>query len=157
MRSRMLMLSVLVASLGAFNSLASTADDRGAQDIPWPTKSWLTSSPEQQGMDSASLARLIEAVGTYKQDSITIIRHGRIVADAYYAPYVPDVSHDLRSVTKSVTGTLTSILLKKGNLDSVDHPVVDLFSDRQVEESDVRKKAITVQNLLDMNSGIEWV
>jgi hypothetical protein len=39
-------------------------------------------------MDSASLAQLIEAMGTYKQDSLTIIRHGTIVADAYYAPYV---------------------------------------------------------------------
>lgn len=157
MRSRMLLIAVLVAGLGAFNSFARAADDQGAQDVLWPTKSWQTSTPEQQGMDSARLARLIELVGTYKQDSLTIVRHGRIVADAYYAPYVPDVSHDLRSVTKSVVGTLTAILLKKGNLDSVDHPVVDLLSDKQIPEIDTRKKAITVQNLLDMNSGIEWV
>ncbi len=39
-------------------------------------------------MDSASLARLTENVGGYKQDSPTVVRHGRIVADAYYAPYV---------------------------------------------------------------------
>jgi CubicO group peptidase (beta-lactamase class C family) len=153
----MLVLAVLVAGSGALNSFARAADDQGTHDIPWPTRSWQTSSPEQQGMDSASLARLVEVVGAYKQDSLTIIRHGRIVADAYYAPYVPDVSHDLRSVTKSVVSTLTAILLKKGNLDSVDHPVVDLFSDKQIQETDTRKKAITVQNLLDMNSGIEWV
>src|ERR1700757_774234 len=153
MRIRMLMLAVLVASLCAFSSFAAAADGQNTQEVLWPTKSWQTSSPEQQGMDSARLARLIELVGTYKQDSLTIIRHGRIVADAYYAPYVPDVSHDLRSVTKSVVSTLTAILLKKGDLDSVDRPVVDLFSDRQIQEIDARKKAITVQNLLDMNSG----
>jgi len=156
MRIRMLMLAVMASSLGALGSFAN-ADDPNLQEVLWPTKSWQTSTPEQQGMDSARLARLIEAVGTYKQDSLTIIRHGRIVADAYYAPYVPDVSHDLRSVTKSVVGTLTAILLKKGNLDSVDHPVVDLLSDKQIQETDARKKSITVQNLLDMNSGIEWV
>ena len=40
-------------------------------------------------MDSASLARLIETVGTYRQDSLMIIRHGKIVAEAYYAPIAP--------------------------------------------------------------------
>ncbi len=108
-------------------------------------------------MDSASLARLIENVGAYKQDSLMIIRHGKIVAEAYYAPYVAGISHDLRSVTKSVVGTLTAIQLKNGSLDSVDHPVMDLLSDRQIQNVDDRKKAMTVQSLLDMTSGIEWV
>ena len=158
MRIRMLMFAMMmVASPGALSSLARAADDQANPEVLWPTKSWQTSSPEEQGMDSASLARLIEAVGTYKQDSLTIVRHGRIVADAYYAPYVPGVSHDLRSVTKSVVSTLTAILLKKGNIDSVDHPVIDLFSDRQIQNIDARKKAMTVQSLLDMTSGIEWV
>ena len=156
MRAKLLVLAVLAACVGECISFAVLADDQNIQDVPWPTKSWQTSNPEQQGMDSASLARLIEIVGAYKQDSLTVIRHGRIVADAYYAPYVPDVSHDLRSVTKSVVSTLTAILLKNGSLDSVDHPVVDLFSDRQIQDIDARKQAMTVQNLLDMNSGIEW-
>ena len=78
-------------------------------------------------------AQLIETVGSYKQDSLTIIRHGKIVADAYYAPYIADVSHDLRSVTKSVVGALTAILLQKGSLDSVDHPVMDLFSGKEIQ------------------------
>jgi CubicO group peptidase (beta-lactamase class C family) len=115
MRTKLAVLVVLVTSLGALSSFATAADDQNTQEVPWPTKSWQTSSPEEQGMDSASLTRLIEAVGTYKQDSLTIIRHGRIVADAYYAPYVPGVSHDLRSVTKSIVSTLTAILLKNGN------------------------------------------
>lgn len=157
MRTRMLMAAVLVASLRAFGSFAVAAENQNTQEVVWPMKSWQTSSPEAQGMDSASLARLIETVGTYKQDSLTVIRHGRIVADAYYAPYVPGVSHDLRSVTKSVVSTLTAILLEKGDLDSVEHSVVDLSSDRQVQNVDARKKAMTVQNLLDMTSGIEWV
>jgi CubicO group peptidase (beta-lactamase class C family) len=136
---------------------ALATDDQGSQEVLWPTKSWPVSTPEEQGMDSASLARLIETVGIYKQDSLTIIRHGKIVADAYYAPYIAGVSHDLRSVTKSVVGTLTAILLQKGSLDSVDHPVMDLFSDKEIRWADDRKRAMTVQNLLDMTSGIEWV
>src|SRR3979490_1646677 len=127
------------------------------QEEVWPTKSWKVSTPEEQGMDSASLARLVETVGTYRQDSLMIIRHGKIVAAAYYAPYIAGISHDLRSVTKSVVGTLTAIQLKNGSLDSVDQPVMDLFPDKQIQNVDDRKKASTVQSLLDMTSGIEWV
>jgi CubicO group peptidase (beta-lactamase class C family) len=126
-----------------------TAYAQGAPDPVWPTKQWQTSTPEEQGMDSASLARLIETVGTYKQDSLMIIRHGMIVAEAYYAPYVAGVSHDLRSVTKSIVSTLTAIELQHGLLDSVDRPVIDLFPDKQIANIDDNKKAMTVQSLLD--------
>ena len=160
MRFNLLTLTLVVVSIqcvDVFSPLVAVADDRGAEDVLWPTRSWPTSTPEEQGMDSASLARLIETVGTYKQDSLTIVRHGKIVADAYYAPYVAGISHDLRSVTKSIIGTLTGVQLQKGDLDSVDHPVVDLFSDKRIQDVDDRKRAMTVQSLLDMTSGIEWL
>jgi CubicO group peptidase (beta-lactamase class C family) len=163
MHLRVVTIAALVAGLqyvAGYNASIGAADGQDqqqGQQEAWPTKSWPVSAPEQQGMDSASLARLIETVGTYKQDSLMIVRHGKIVAEAYYAPYVAGISHDLRSVTKSVVGTLTAIQLQKGNLDSVDHPVIDLFSDKEIKNVDDRKKAITVQSLLDMTSGIEWV
>jgi CubicO group peptidase (beta-lactamase class C family) len=135
---------------------AGATEGQDSSETPWPTKSWQGSTPEEQGMDSASLARLVEAVGTYKQDSLMIVRHGKIVAEAYYAPYVAGISHDLRSVTKSVVSTLTAIELQHGLLDSVDHPVVDLFSDKNIANLDYNKKAMTVQSLLDMTSGIDW-
>jgi CubicO group peptidase (beta-lactamase class C family) len=140
----------------AFAALTGAADAQNSAEATWPTKSWAVSTPEEQGMDSGGLARLIETVGTRKQDSLMIVRHGRIVAEAYYAPFVGGVSHDLRSVTKSITGTLTAIAVRDGVFDSVDHPVMDYFSDRQVSNIDDNKKAITIQSLLDMTSGIKW-
>jgi CubicO group peptidase (beta-lactamase class C family) len=160
MHLRITTIAALVAGFQCFagyNAPVGATDGQDLQEVLWPTKSWPVSTPEEQGMDSASLARLIETVGTYKQDSLMIIRHGRIVAEAYYAPYVAGISHDLRSVTKSVIGTLTAIQLQKGSLDSVDHPVMDLFSDKEIQNVDDRKRAMTVQSLLDMTSGIEWV
>jgi CubicO group peptidase (beta-lactamase class C family) len=71
------------------------------------------------------------------------------VLDAYYAPYQPDIAHDVRSVTKSVLSTLTAIAIRNCQLDGVDHPVMDLFSDKQIPDIDDNKKAITVQQLLD--------
>jgi CubicO group peptidase (beta-lactamase class C family) len=136
---------------------AFATDDPGSQEVLWPTKSWPVSAPEEQGMDSAFLARLIETEGTYQQDSLTIIRHGKIVADAYYAPYIAGVGHDLRSVTKGVVSTLIGIAIQRGVLDSVDHLVLDLFADRNISNVDDNKKAMAVQSLLDMTSGIKWV
>ena len=107
-------------------------------------------------MDLAALAQLVDFVGIYKQDSLLMIRHGKIVADAYYAPYAPNIRHDLRSVTKSFIGTLTGIEVQEGLLDGVDHPIVDLFPDKHISNVDEAKKSITVQNMLDMTSGIAW-
>jgi CubicO group peptidase (beta-lactamase class C family) len=159
MHFRNMTLAVLLAAvqcLVALPALAGAPDVQGSAETTWPTTSWAVSTPEEQGLDSAGLARLIEIVGTRRQDSLMIVRHGKIVAEAYYAPYVEGVSHDLRSVTKSVTGTLTGIALRDGFLDSVDHPVMDYFSDRQISNVDDNKRAITIQSLLDMTSGIKW-
>ena len=65
-----------------------------APETIWPTQSWPVSTPEEQGMDSAGLTRLVETVGGSRQDSLTIIRHGKIVADAYYAPHTAGITHD---------------------------------------------------------------
>jgi hypothetical protein len=116
MHLRLFSLAVLVAGFLFFdgcNAPAGTTEEHDSQTLQWPTKSWPVSTPEEEGVDSAGLARLIETVGGYKQDSLTIIRHGKIVAEAYFAPYVAGIGHDLRSVTKSVIGTLTAIQLQK--------------------------------------------
>jgi CubicO group peptidase (beta-lactamase class C family) len=147
---------IVAQCLAGFSELAAAADCPGSSQIPWPTKDWELSTPEAQGMDSAALARLVDFVGIRRQDSLLVVRHGKIVVDAYYAPYVPNIRHDLRSVTKSFIGTLTAIEVQEGFLDSVDHPIVDLFADKHISNLDDAKKAMTVQNMLDMTSGIAW-
>ena len=122
----------------------------------WPTKEWLTSTPEEQGMDSVSLARLVVYGGSHSFDSLLVVRHGRIVTEAHYAPYTGDIPHEIFSSTKAVTGTLLGMIYEDGLLDRLDHPMLDFFADRRVANVDARKKAITVQNLLDMTSGVDW-
>lgn len=123
---------------------------------PWPTRQWLTSTPEAQGMDSSALARLVGYGASHSFDSLLVVRHGRIVTEAYYAPYTADVPHNLFSATKAVTGTLLGMTYKDGLLDRLDHPMLDFFTDRQIANVDDRKKAITVQDLLDMTPGLDW-
>ncbi len=77
--------------------------------VVWPTQGWQTSTPEEQGVDSAALAALLELGSRNDFDSLLIVRHGKIVLDAYYAPYTADLPHVVNSVTKAVIGTLTSM------------------------------------------------
>jgi CubicO group peptidase (beta-lactamase class C family) len=122
----------------------------------WPTKGWSVASPEAEGLDSSALAEVVEWARAERVDSLLVVRHGKIVLDAYYAPFKPGIRHNLYSATKSVLGTLTAIAIRDHLLDSVDHPVLDFFQDKAVAHVDDRKKAITVQHLLDMTSGFEW-
>jgi hypothetical protein len=57
-------LLVAVQCLVALPALAGAPDVQGSAETTWPTKSWAVSTPEEQGMDSGGLARLIEIVGT---------------------------------------------------------------------------------------------
>ena len=146
-----------VLAVAAICAFVVGARAQGTQAPVWPTGAWEVSTPEEQGIDSRAIAALIDDVGTYRQDSLLIVRNGRMVVDAYYAPYVAGVRHDQRSVTKSFVSTLIGMLVQQGKLESVDRPVLDYFADRTIANLDDRKKAITVQNLLDMASGIAWV
>jgi CubicO group peptidase (beta-lactamase class C family) len=146
-----LSLSTLLISVCLGPACAEDADQS-----PWPTKQWLTSTPEEQGMDSSALAKFVGYGGSHNFDSLLVVRHGRIVTEAYYAPYTADIPHEIFSSTKAVTGTLLGMVYKDGLLDRLDHPMLDFFTDRHVANVDDRKKAITVQNLLDMTSGLDW-
>jgi len=129
---------------------------QGATEPIWPTKEWQTSSPEEQGVDSKELAKLVDFGTTSSFDSLLVVRHGKIVAEAYYAPWAPGIPHAIYSATKAVISTLISIASKDGLLDSPNRRVLDFFDRRSIATVDDRKEAITVQSLLNMTSGIEW-
>jgi CubicO group peptidase (beta-lactamase class C family) len=122
----------------------------------WPTKGWLTSTPEEQGMDSSELATLVDFGGSHSFDSLLVVRHGRIVTEATYAPYTAAIPHDIHSCTKAIISTLVGMIHKDGQLQRLDRPVLDVFNDRNIANVDDRKKAVTIQNLLDMTSGLDW-
>jgi CubicO group peptidase (beta-lactamase class C family) len=151
-------LSVLKLALGAVMLMASlgSAAAEEAQASDWPTKGWQTSTPEEQGIDPAALAKLVEFGAGQSMDSLLIVRHGKIVLDAYYAPYSADMPHVVNSVTKAVVGTLASIASQDGLLQGPDQSMLSFFADRSVANLDDNKKAITLQSLFDMTSGLDW-
>jgi len=123
----------------------------------WPTEGWRASTPEEQGMDSKTLADMLEWIQTksYSIDSITIIRNEFIVTDAYFDPFSKEQKHIIHSCTKSIMSALIGIAIEKGHIKNIDQPIVDIFSDREISNLNEYKKDITLENLLTMASGLQ--
>jgi CubicO group peptidase (beta-lactamase class C family) len=153
-------LGFLTAALGAFAIAAAVCNGatptQNTTESIWPTKEWQTSSPEEQGIDSKELAKLVDFGMVHRFDSLLMARHGKVVAEAYYAPYSAGIPHAINSCTKAVISTLIAIAFKDGLLDNPSHRALDFFDRQSIANVDDRKGAITVQSLLDMTSGIEW-
>lgn len=121
----------------------------------WPTNGWRTSTPEEQGFDSAKLAESLQDL-QQKQipiDSLLIIRNGYVVLDAYFYPYEASFPHNLESVTKSITTALVAIAAEQGKL-QLDKPMVAYFPNRTIANLDERKKSISVRHLAGMVNGM---
>ena len=148
-----------VASLGLTGALLLAAAGVAAEDsaaTPWPRAGWETSPPEAEGMSSAALADLVDFGTESDIDSLLVVRHGRIVAEAYYAPFRRGQQHLVNSVTKAVVATLIGRAVKEERIGRLDQPVVDLFFEREIARLDAAKKAITIESLLDSTSGLDW-
>lgn len=121
----------------------------------WPTAGWRSATPESQGMDSGKLADMLEQIQRGDAiDSLTIIRHGYLVLDAYVHPFHKGLKHNVYSCTKSVTSALVGIALQQGHIPAVSHPLLGFFPERTVAHLDDRKQAITLEHLLTMTSGL---
>lgn len=126
-------------------------------DAPyWPTEGWRTSTPEEQGMDSAALAEMLRIIREDKRaiDHILIIRNGYVVLDTPVSPSQHNERHILYSGTDSITSILVGIALREGYIESVDQPILEIFSGRTIDNLDENKQALTVEHLLTMTSDI---
>jgi CubicO group peptidase (beta-lactamase class C family) len=170
---------VQTALLPALDSFVPGAPDQPssvlatAPPVPsyWPTAGWRTASPASQGMDGKRLDAMLAEIHSAKLpiDNVTVIRHGRIVLDSSFAPFAsgklgePYASgrlHELQSATKSVTSMLLGIALqeKAARGMTVKTPVLQLAAAVHYvpEHTDARKRAMTIEDLLTMQSGLAW-
>ncbi len=64
--------------------------------------------------------------------------------------------HSLQSVTKSVTATLIGVAIHRGEIDSLEAPLLSFFDAYDLSGVDERLHKATLEDLLTMRSGIEW-
>ena len=119
---------------------------------------WQTSTPAMEGIDSSLLRASMELIrdGRFPGvDSIVVARHGKLIAEGYFNGFGRDTLHDLRSTGKSFTSALAGIAIQQNAL-ALDDPISQIIPgfDGFQNMSD-RKRAITVRNLLNMQSGLD--
>ena len=122
----------------------------------WPTQGWLTSTPEEQGLDSAKLAEGLRQIQQSKIPihSLLVVRNSRVLLDATFYPYDGKSPHSVASVTKSLTTLLIGIAIDQGKL-HLDDKMVSFFPDTTIANPDERKNAITIRDLASMSSGFD--
>jgi CubicO group peptidase (beta-lactamase class C family) len=149
---------VLIIVLLTLTPMVSAPDEVTVTIDYWPTEEWQYTTPEEQGINSELLAEALLVIQKedYDIDSMLVIRHGYIVADAYLYPTRQTTKHHLYSVTKSFISALTGIAIDEGYIAGVDELVLGFFPDRDFDNMDENKEAMTVEDLLTMQSGLTW-
>lgn len=110
------------------------------------------SNLEQAGLDSRYWQAMLNQIKTQNLpiDAVALALGNQMLAQDYFGGYAPNIPHDLRSTTKSITSLLIGIALDKG-LFRLDTPIGDFFP----EYPSTAASKVTVRNLLSMQSGLE--
>ena len=114
--------------------------------------------PEEQNMDREILSQMISYINeeTSGIHSLLLLRNGHLVKEYYWGErWGNEVPHDIHSCTKSVISMLVGIAIDKNMVDLND-PVIDFFPDKVIENLTNQKQRITIRNLLEMRSGLDW-
>lgn len=112
------------------------------------------STPEAEGVASAGIEEFLAALLQAHDElhSFMMLRHGRVIAEGWWAPYGPDDVHALYSVSKSFTSLAAGFAVADGLLD-VDNQVVSFFPSDLPAVLSENLKALRVRDLLTMSTG----
>ena len=110
------------------------------------------STPAAEGVDSRGLLALLDALESpgHGSHSIMIARHGRVIAEGWWAPYARDRAHLAYSLSKSFTSTVLGDLAGRGLID-LDAPVWSYLAD--IGSVPEKWRRVTVRNCITMTVG----
>ena len=112
------------------------------------------STPEAQGISSKAIADYVETADKQinTMHSFMLVRHGQVIAEAWWKPEASDKPHVLWSLSKSFTSTAVGLAIEEGKLNLDDH-VLKFFPDDAPADPSDNLKAMTVRDLLTMTGG----
>lgn len=117
---------------------------------------WFIVDARAAHADAARLDALEAKIadGSYKGiTSVLVARDGKLAYERYFNGSDADRLNDVRSASKSVTALLVGAAIDRGLLPGVQAKVYGFFPDKQpVQHPDLRKQAITLEDLLTMSS-----
>ena len=113
------------------------------------------STPAEQGVDSRGVGAFLDAVeaaADIEPHSLMLLRHGRLVASGWWAPYTAGRPHLLYSLSKSFTSTAAGLAAADGLL-RLDDPVISYFPEFAAEITAPGSRAMLVRHIASMASG----
>ena len=123
---------------------------------PWPgpdTAPWPAGDAEAAGFDPAGLERLADLAESTHADALVVIRHGRLVFERYWNGRGPDDVQQTYSGTKGPFALLVGRVLARGDIESLDQPLVDFVPELAGQTRDL----MTFRNVMAMASGLaQW-
>lgn len=110
-------------------------------------------TPEEAGISSAYVQKFIEKIEARGaiMHSLLLVRHGKIFAEHYWAPFNADSLQRMYSQTKSYTAMALGLLRSEGKL-SFDDKICDHFPEKINGEIPEHLKALTVEDMLKMST-----
>ena len=111
-------------------------------------------TPESQGISSASIAKFVQAADekVNSMHSFMLLRHGKVIAESWWAPEEANKPHVLWSLSKSFTSTAVGLAVRDGKL-SVQDRVMGFFPDALPEVPSDNLKSMRLLDLLTMSTG----
>jgi len=122
--------------------------------VPYPTTEWptgeLPGQVDRAAVDAAVDTAFGAADASARVQSVVVVHGGRIVYERYHPLDGPDRVYPSFSVAKSFTSALIGLLVSDGRLALDEPPEVPEWP-----SGDPRRE-ITLRELLQMSSGLEW-
>jgi CubicO group peptidase (beta-lactamase class C family) len=141
----------LALALGIALAGSSAARERAGIDLAAP---WPRAAAREVGMDGPALAAaMTRAAALPRARSLLVARRGRLVLESYFAGADASTLFDVRSVTKSVVGSLAGIALAEGRI-ALDDSIAGYLMPRY--SLDGEDTSVRIRDLLDMTAGYVW-
>jgi CubicO group peptidase (beta-lactamase class C family) len=113
------------------------------------------STPADQQVDPAAILSFLDAVDErpdIEMHSLMVVRHGRVVAEGWWAPYSAERPQLLYSLSKSFTSTAAAFAQAEELLD-LDDTVVSHFAEFAADITDPRSRSVKVRHIASMAAG----
>ncbi len=93
----------------------------------------LRASPESQGVDTEKVLEFIDAADkkVNSMHSFMLLRNGKVIAEAWWAPESSVKPHVLWSLSKSFTSTAVGFAVAEGKL-AIEDPVLKFMKDEEI-------------------------
>ena len=112
------------------------------------------STPEAQGVSSEGILAFVEAADRQVKTmhSFMLVRHGLVVAEAWWKPESAEKPHQMWSLSKSFTSTAVGLAVEEGKL-KLDDKVLSFFPEQAPPVVPENLQKMTVKDLLTMTCG----